>query len=138
MPNYKQTKILFSFTRILLCKFRLLHTEKHMRTLILVHQVSETELHCLGLYMSRRALGLAMPSCCCFNTFHWKADTYVLVMHNTCHLSYQELKCCVGSSDCEAFQIKLYLTATCACVHLMSSRVEWDCRMSAMNTFFTR
>ena len=32
------------------------------------------------------------------------------------------------------FPIKLYLTATCACVHLMRSRVEWDYVMSAMNT----
>ena len=30
------------------------------------------------------------------------------------------------------------MTATCVCVHLMSSRVEWDCGMSAMNTFFTQ
>ena len=48
-----------------------------------------------------------------------------------------KVKCCVGSSACEVFPIKLYLTATCVCVHLMSSRVEWDCVMSVMNTFYT-
>ena len=32
------------------------------------------------------------------------------------------------------FPIKLFLTATCGCVHLMSSRVEWDGGISVMNT----
>ena len=70
----------------------------------------------------------------CFNKFHWKQT---LSSWYYTSFSHQWLKCCVGSSACEVFPIKLYLTATCVCVHLMSSRVEWDCGMSVMNTFYT-
>ena len=49
-----------------------------------------------------------------------------------------KVRFCDDSSACEVFPIKLFLTATCVCVHLMCSRVEWDGGMSAMNTFFTQ
>ena len=66
----------------------------------------------------------------CFNKFHWKQTLSSLYYTSISH-QWFKVKCFIGSSACEVFPIKLYLTATCACVYLMSSKVEWDCGMSA-------
>ena len=88
---------------------------------------------CTAWACVQASLGLATPSCCCFNKLHWKSGKQVLSSWY-CTILATSVMCCVGSSACEVFPIKLFLTATCGCVHLMSSRVEWDCGMSAMNT----
>ena len=78
------------------------------------------------------SLGLAMPSCYCFTGKQTPNSWYCTVLATSVINSWSVALAQV------TVKCKLYLTATCACVQLMSSRDEWDGGMSAMNTFFTR
>ena len=115
----------FSFKQCIIILWVLNVTAKVYYSYIVVLMTKQTNSKVIQSYAKLES---------CFNKFQWKQT---LSSWYYTSISHQWLKLSVVLAQVPV-KCKLYLTATCVCVHLMSSRVEWDCGMSAMNTQLIR